>query len=322
MKRHRRGFTLIELLVVIAIIGVLIALLLPAVQSAREAARRSQCTNNLKQIGLALHNYHDSNSVFPSGRPGNNQALGNDSNAASGFVSILANMEQQPLFNAWNFLITYNFNDSTRGPFQPTTIPDAQATVAGTIINSFLCPSETAQKTVDLSGSGRNDHPHLKVTAVGHYAFNAGTNSIPMNTGDPDKRLNTGFADYGTPHGIQDFTDGTSGTIAVGETAFDNDGRWNNANVANDACFNAWTINLRHGSTFRTAINPPNTRPKKGPYTIWACQTSAFGSRHSGGANMLFADGSVRFLKDSISLSVYRALATRNGGEVISSDQY
>src|SRR5206468_7651117 len=103
---RRRGFTLIELLVVIAIIGVLIALLLPAVQAAREAARRSQCTNNLKQLGLALHNYHDANQAFPSGKAGNDaSAAGNDSSATSGWVSVLPQMEQGPLFNAWNFLV-------------------------------------------------------------------------------------------------------------------------------------------------------------------------------------------------------------------------
>src|SRR5438067_386874 len=99
---RRRGFTLIELLVVIAIIAVLIALLLPAVQAAREAARRAQCVNNLKQLGLALHNYHSINNIFPSGRPGDDPSH-NDSNAASNWVSTLPQMEQQQMFNAWNF---------------------------------------------------------------------------------------------------------------------------------------------------------------------------------------------------------------------------
>src|SRR5438093_2413539 len=103
----RRGFTLIELLVVIAIIGVLIALLLPAVQAAREAARRSQCVNNLKQMGIALHNYHDTLGAFPAGRPAYVADNGDRANN-SGFVSMLNNMEQTPLYNAWNFNVLFD----------------------------------------------------------------------------------------------------------------------------------------------------------------------------------------------------------------------
>src|SRR5215208_751505 len=105
---HCRGaFTLVELLVVIAIIGILVALLLPAVQAAREAARRSQCSNNLKQIGLALHNYAEAQGTFPNARPANDSG-NNDSSAMSLWVSILPQLEQQPLFNAWNFNLNYN----------------------------------------------------------------------------------------------------------------------------------------------------------------------------------------------------------------------
>jgi len=321
---RRRGFTLIELLVVIAIIAVLIALLLPAVQAAREAARRSQCVNNLKQVGLALHNYHDSNNVFVSNRPGNNQALGNDSSAASGFVSLLPQMEQQSMFNGWNFQLAFNRNVAGRGPYQASTIPEAQTTIAMSILNVMLCPSDNARTTVDISGTGRDDHPLLTVAAVGSYAFCAGSLVAPLGTSDNDKRTNTGFADYGFNRGTRDITDGTSNTIAAGESAYCNDGRYQNANVAGGAaCFNVWTISLRHGSTFRTTVNPLNTLPGRGAFTPagWT-MTSAFGSRHSGGANFLFADGSVRFLKDSTSLPIYRALSTRDAGEVVSSDSY
>jgi len=321
---RRRGFTLIELLVVIAIIAVLIALLLPAVQAAREAARRSQCVNNLKQIGLALHNYHESNGVFVSNRPGNNQALGNDSSAASGFVSLLSQLEQQALFNAWNFSLAFNFNDATRGPYQASTIPQANTTIAGTVLNVFLCPSDNTRTLVDISGTGRNDIPNITAAAVGSYAFCAGSQTIPLGTGDPDKRDNTGFADYGFCRSMRDFLDGTSNTLAVGETAYNNDGRWLNVtNTQNAGAFNAWSISLRHGSTFRTTVNPLNTQPGRGLYSSgWQYQTSAFGSRHSGGANFLFADGSVRFLKDSVSLPIYRSISTRDKGETVSSDAY
>src|SRR3954452_12742773 len=112
----RRGFTLIELLVVIAIIAVLIALLLPAVQAAREAARRAQCVNNLKQIGIAIHNYHDVQGKFVAGRPCNTQATAAlDLNAMSGFVSILGHIEGQALYNAWNF--SAGFGDTSGGTY-------------------------------------------------------------------------------------------------------------------------------------------------------------------------------------------------------------
>jgi len=336
---RRRGFTLIELLVVIAIIGVLIALLLPAVQAAREAARRSQCTNNLKQLGLALHNYHDANQAFPSGKAGNDAtAAGNDSSATSGWVSVLPQMEQAPLFNAWNFLVTYNSVTPATNAVS-VLFPQANATVAGSRLNVFVCPSDTSNPYIDLTAfaTGRNDIPHLNKIATSSYAMSAGTagpgccadgpaTGSPYTVSDL-KHVDNGFADYGgTGYPIRStafFTDGTSTTVAAGETRW-NDGLYNGVNSwIGNGDFNAWTITLRLSSNFRSSKNPLNTKPDGGLY--WAGgqvggMRAQFASAHAGGANFLWVDGHVSFVKDSISRQIYNAIVTRDAGEAISAD--
>jgi prepilin-type processing-associated H-X9-DG protein len=250
------------------------------------------------------------------------------------WVVLLGHLEQQPLSNAWNFSLSWN-DPTVSAMYGPSCIVAANTTVAVTNINVFNCPTDVrAQSTYSTTGSGRNDIPKAANLALSSYSPSAGVNGPPNVGADtfgryttPDvKHLNNGFADYGIPRRLKTILDGTSNTIAVGEVTYDNDGSWY---ATQPTCsgfnpqFNAWTISLRLGSNFRVTRNPMNTLPGLGTSAGGVCgQNSAFGSRHTGGANFLFADGSVKFLKNSISMPVYWALSTRAEGEVISSDSY
>ena len=207
-SRSVRGFTLIELLVVIAIIAVLIALLLPAVQAAREAARRAQCTNNLKQIGLALHNYHSTHDTFPmGGTPGRrmdnpSDLIGGTSGSPWGAWSaqslFLPYMEQTPIYNA------LNFNVATQGP--PQFGPAAVSTGIRTTINSFVCPSNPAVPGT-FYGASR----------PGNSYFASMGGSMLFDGNQTSSRPNGLFNHGGKPTGLRDITDGSSNTIAFGE---------------------------------------------------------------------------------------------------------
>jgi len=319
MKRH--GFTLIELLVVIAIIAVLIALLLPAVQAAREAARRSQCINNLKQIGLALHGYHDLHLTFPAAKPGH-KPVPPDVDNMSGFVSILPFMEQQAMYNAWNMQIL--FDNQTVAGYQLGVVQFT--TVATSTMAAYLCPSDTSSPRINASVAG--------VSGLGttSYAFSAGNYGPPNATvnGFDIKANNTGFAHYQNPRKMTDFTDGLSNTIAVGETVANDltykgspncPPPFNTTSLNSAGIWNAWSVCGRFTASFRTTANPLNTVPCTGGL-LAGRQNGAFGSNHSGGGNFLLGDGSVRFVKTTISLPIYQALSTRAFGEVVSSDAF
>jgi len=201
--RMIRGFTLIELLVVIAIIAVLIALLLPAVQAAREAARRSQCVNNLKQIGLALHNYHSVHDTFPLGESKNIAVAGGGINAWDGWSAqglLLGNLEQQALYNAINFFFVPR--DYTYGLLNTT--------VSYTVINSFVCPSDPQE--LQTVGSGPEKSKNSYEASIGVTDGTDASNSY-FATG----RDTTGLFAFYIAHGLRDCTDGASNTVAFSE---------------------------------------------------------------------------------------------------------
>jgi prepilin-type N-terminal cleavage/methylation domain-containing protein/prepilin-type processing-associated H-X9-DG protein len=351
----RRGFTLIELLVVIAIIAVLIALLLPAVQAAREAARRAQCTNNLKQLGLAIHNYVDRNNLFPPGALGEASYLPSGSNWSSSCAvwraMILPDLEQTQIYNSFNF----SQSVAAGGP--------AWATAWYTTMAAFLCPSDGNNTgftpygpTGTYSVTAPPPNPRGGSTAVPttNYNMSYGDNYLvlplgctnpwetPNNTAPPlgfvkrgwdgfwgttsgnnGTTANTGgtmrgFGDYrdGQVASIQSVTDGLSNTIIVGEVL-----------PQQDANNEMWGFT---GACSGTTIPINYYTGAPSPVAYGTCTFSSrfsyaargFKSMHPGGANFLLADGSARFLKASVNPQAYNGLGSRNGGEVISSDSY
>jgi prepilin-type N-terminal cleavage/methylation domain-containing protein/prepilin-type processing-associated H-X9-DG protein len=298
---HRRGFTLIELLVVIAIIGLLIALLLPAVQAAREAARRTQCVNNLKQLGVALHTYESTFRAFPPGYISNFDASGNDTGPGWGWaVLLLPQVEQKPLFDSVNLNVP---------------IEDAgNSTSRLTRIAVYLCPSDDQAPSWLAMKRDANGIPIQSICQV------ASANYIGMyGTSDPGID-GDGILFRDSSIGIPDITDGTSQTIAAGE-------RGHNLGEA------TWV-----GSVTGAALFPVDNdgvgypRVESGPGMILGhaggnlgpgdpnAEVNQFYSRHPGGVNFLFADGHVSFLKTTLNAKTFRALATRAGAEVLSGD--
>jgi prepilin-type N-terminal cleavage/methylation domain-containing protein/prepilin-type processing-associated H-X9-DG protein len=322
-RPRRAGFTLIELLVVIAIISMLIALLLPAVQAAREAARRAQCVNNMKQMGLALHNYESTHAVFPFGVmtydhniPGD--AFPNNRKDQSVFNYILSQTEQSALFNA------INFNFEAAGLIQHTAFNNQIAT--------FVCPSDGRISPYTLAES---ENAYFQSS----YAGNAGTiDSIRWwhsATSNPKDIIADGALSRGAVFKIAEFTDGSSNTLFIGEFSRFRDDTERVKNFGNR--FGYWSTNIAGVSRPSVLaltvprINAPQMVPDHPNATdstsLRASPAAAnfgqfgFRSMHPGGANFLFVDGSVRFLKQSIDMRAYRALSTRQGGEVVSGDQ-
>ncbi len=328
MKR-RQGFTLIELLVVIAIIAVLIGLLLPAVQKVREAANRMSCTNNLKQLGLAAHNYHDTYQIFPAGL--SNFRVPQPSGDFSGntvFAAILSYIEQDNLARVWDYAVPKNNT-------LVNNVPDRNARTAS-VIKTLICPSDQL-----------TDNPfEITYTTPGYfrgwygatsYVGNCGTKSY--YPGDTDMKAD-GMLFMTGPNGaprpdqkpvrMADASDGTSSTLLFGERghtdpAFD---------AMPDTPATCREYPLRHWSAWswsggfkgtghvlgssRVVINyrvPPGTTTPCLPAKD--LRLNAFGSNHAGGANFCFSDGSVRFLPDNTPLITLQQLSTRAGGEVI-----
>lgn len=300
------GFTLVELLVVIAIIGILIALLLPAVQAAREAARRSQCTNHLKQIGLALANYESSFKVYPPGRVGCDsdgpgaKVLVYQRTGTSGFVMLLPSVEQQALYDKFDF---------SNGPWPADTSnwnAGGNIDVIAQRVPTYLCPSDNSEPTKNFSNN---------VAATGNYAFVTGTRGPSLRLDNLVKYDNTGIFYYLKAHRIADVLDGLTNTMFVGEVIEPHTG----------PSSNIWSYASVHTNCQRSTENPINTSPGEGVvYTsgTWGRVNGAFASRHPGGANFVFGDGHVSFLSETIDLESYRALSTRAGNETITGVAY
>jgi len=330
------------LLVVIAIIAVLIALLLPAVQAAREAARRAQCINNLKQIGLAMHNYHQSINKFPLANAVaySDPGVQTDWGTASAQSMMLPYLEQTPIYNSLNFAWDFWYNVGGT----------VNSTAFNTIINSFLCPSDgTAGQT-----------------NINSYFGSLGTTTEPWN------QYSTGTFAHKTAYSVADFTDGTSNTIAFGEALVaspaNNKAMWRGgvtpggtsagtnldpfstpalaAGVQTDltTCTTTflagsapagnnkgwrWGTGSPGIAMFNTIVTPNNTR-----YPWSACRYGCAGcgndygqyvtttSNHAGGVNIGLADGSVRFIKNSIAQATWWALGTKSNGEVLDANSY
>ena len=357
----RRGFTLIELLVVIAIIAVLIALLLPAVQAAREAARRSQCVNNLKQMGLALANYESSNGAFP---PGEIKFNGFTDGKAAGpncmagtfgeersfqvFALMLPFVEQANVYNAINFQL------GAHGTWGGLPTGFMQSTAMLSKVNVFICPSDIPLGTdpVVLFTSGGTVTPYSQSS----YAASGGTWNVVAYFDGPDcwqQDPGNGAFDDSAAFKMSDIIDGTSNTISLGETSrFRNDmdpvfNQWSrfayfgssngpNSTRPQGMAFEVPTPNqpfmVGDGFSGPNALPPGCNYPCNTDYQAWATPALApqyktygqwgFRSNHPGGVNMAFCDGSVKFIKSTINQQAFMALGTRNQGEVISADSY
>jgi prepilin-type N-terminal cleavage/methylation domain-containing protein/prepilin-type processing-associated H-X9-DG protein len=328
---RRRGFTLIELLVVIAIIAILIALLLPAVQQAREAARRTQCRNNLKQIGLALHNYHDAYGVFPYGS-NENWGYGDVPLrcAWNWRVFILPYIDQGPLYNQIStyFICIPNSNWDDRTAGYKTTVHNTLTSIHQAVISAYICPTDPSASVVTgraSAGAGIGSNG-IDVGARSNYFGSSGPSYVTgcgffptcagySDSGNHSQRRGQYGQGPGVLHmypfnfGIRNITDGTSNTIAVGEV--------NDWVTGTTGCYDnaIWTSTWASASTV-WGVNGGDSSgvPGNNNYPYNGC---GFRSRHTGGAQFLLADGAVRFISENIDINTFNFLGTSHARDLV-----
>lgn len=328
--RPRQGFTLVELLVVIAIIGILVGLLLPAVQAAREAARRMSCSNNLKQLGLALQNYHDTNKRFPFGsRGGITWAQAGIKDGTNWRISILPYMEQTAVYNRLNFGGSFG-----AGTTAATAYMGGNQHLSNFVLPTYRCPSSALELfpqtyITNTGGTGSFNNPGNGMGI--HYVgiMGAAPNYAWTQAGYRDCghgwSCDQGIMTVNECKGMRDVTDGTSNTIIVSEQSgqvrktdltSNYYGGWSgarhNATLAASSCSDLW-------QTGATCIRqPPNSQiddpGNRNPYR----NNTTINSFHPGGLQVVLCDGSVQFLSNSIDFQILKALAIRSDGQVAS----
>lgn len=326
-KTRRGAFTLIELLVVIAVISLLIALLLPAVQSAREAARRIQCANNLKQLGLALHNYHDAYSCLPAAGRGygmcHGMPAGGQVKNSNGLVSLLPYIEMTNLYNKFDLGGAFsNHNDNSSGTIAGNAITNGNAALSEQNINHFTCPSDNNGPGVrPLEGYFYGPAQGFIGAATNYDFITSATEgwTLPCNSyaASPDKRM---FGEESRTR-FADVTDGMSNTMMMGETTkWHENGRgfaWAyRAHVmtgidphsnSRDAGINVWHLPWVH-----PAWQSPPYQPIRGHVRTW---WAAAASLHPGGCHFVLGDGSVRFFSETLDKSVLHNLTRMADGQ-------
>ncbi len=315
-KRYRSGFTLIELLVVIAIIAILIALLLPAVQQAREAARRTQCKNNLKQIGLALHNYHSTYQVFP-------YAVGNPSYCASsgisnvtnhtGWLSLLPFVEQNNLFEQFDMTQATGTWNSHGGTLVGDPIASGNSALSTNILDFLICPSDNATPYYSPASSAYGCG--VARSARTSYGFSI-TGGSGCNLWSNQSSATRPLFGSNSNSRLRDILDGTSNTAAVVETTLDVD----DGETASWACASHVGLGINLGAS--RGINnwvccawrsPPDAQKQIGRNGEWGEP----GSLHPGGCHILLADGAVRFLSESLDTTTRVNLSRISDGNVL-----